>query len=76
MTMTANPLSTGGLFKMVKTDNHITDGKSGLQYANDALRAENKKLHQDFQQIQDQLEALTKSNDVLWKVVAFLMEHI
>ena len=35
-----------------------------------------KKLHQDLQQAQDQIEALEKSNDVLWKVVAFLMEHI
>jgi hypothetical protein len=35
-----------------------------------------KRLHQDFQQAQDKIEALEKSNDVLWKVVAFLMEHI
>jgi hypothetical protein len=35
-----------------------------------------RKLHQDFQQAQDKIEALEKSNDVLWKVVAFLMEHI
>ena len=76
--MTANPLSTGtgDPSKMVKTDNHITDGKSGLQYANDALRAENKQLHQNFQQLQDQVEELEKSNIVLWKVISFLMENI
>jgi cell division protein FtsB len=65
---------------MVKTDNHITDGKSGFtqseQYANDALRAENKQLHQNFQQLQDQVEELEKSNIVLWKVISFLMENI
>ena len=33
-------------------------------------------LNEQFQQAQDQIEALQKSNDVLWKVVAFLMEHI
>jgi prefoldin subunit 5 len=35
-----------------------------------------KQLNEQFQQAQDQIEALQKSNDVLWKVVAFLMEHI
>ena len=35
-----------------------------------------KHLNEQFQQAQDQIEALQKSNDVLWKVVAFLMEHI
>jgi FtsZ-binding cell division protein ZapB len=52
------------------------EDKSGLKYANDHLQAENKRLHEQYQQLQDQIEALEKSNDVLWKVVAFLMEHI
>jgi hypothetical protein len=41
-----------------------------------AQRNQLEKLHNDFQQAQDQIEFLTKSNDTLWKVVAFLMEHI
>ena len=35
-----------------------------------------KALNEQFQQAQDQIEFLTKSNDTLWKVIAFLMEHI
>jgi len=35
-----------------------------------------KQLNEQFQQAQDQIEFLTKSNDTLWKVISFLMEHI
>ena len=35
-----------------------------------------KNLNEQFQQAQDQIEFLTKSNDTLWKVISFLMEHI
>jgi hypothetical protein len=35
-----------------------------------------KRLNEQFQQAQDQIEALEKSNDILWKVVALLLEHI
>ena len=35
-----------------------------------------KNLNEQFQQSQDQIEFLTKSNDTLWKVISFLMEHI
>jgi hypothetical protein len=34
------------------------------------------RLNEQFQQAQDQIEFLTKSNDILWKVISFLMEHI
>jgi len=40
------------------------------------LKAAHDKLHEQFQQLQDEIEGLEKSNDVLWKVVAFLMENI
>ena len=40
------------------------------------LKAAHDKLHDQFQQAQDQIEALQKSNDLLWKVVEFIMENI
>ena len=38
--------------------------------------ADVQRLINDFEQAKDQIEALEKSNDLLWKVLQFLMENI
>lgn len=42
----------------------------------DILRLSHEMLHQNFQQLRDEMESLTKNNDILWKVIAMLMEKI